>query len=168
MQTLTPRSWIFIGVDILSILIQASGGALSATSRSESLINTGTDIAVAGIVFQVFSLLVFGLLTAEYTMKVYNGRSHLSDKALGIAQLQHFQLHVLGLVIAYFAILTRCVYRIPELALGLQNSIQLNQTLFIVLDGAMVTIATVAMTVIHPGFCFQKIVEKYVNSQSLE
>jgi len=49
--------WIFVGCDFLSIIIQAIGGAISATATggetNAKLLDVGSDLLVAGVAFQV-------------------------------------------------------------------------------------------------------------------
>jgi hypothetical protein len=63
-------------------------------------------------------LSVFGYLLAEYALRTYRRRSQLSAAATTILRSTKFRLFGAGVVIAYLAVLTRCVYRIPELTEG--------------------------------------------------
>jgi hypothetical protein len=48
--------WIFVGLDFFSIIIQAVGGAISATATggetNTKLLDVGSDLLVAGVAFQ--------------------------------------------------------------------------------------------------------------------
>lgn len=47
-------TYLFIAADILSLVMQSAGGALAATAESgESLLDVGTNIMIAGIIWQV-------------------------------------------------------------------------------------------------------------------
>lgn len=48
----------------------------------------------------------------------------------------------------------RSVFRVAELKEGFHSSIANNQVMFMVLEGAMIAIAVICMTALHPGFCF--------------
>ena len=54
--------WIFVGTDFLSIIIQAIGGAISATATggetNTKLLDIGSDLLVAGVAFQVCLLII--------------------------------------------------------------------------------------------------------------
>ena len=41
--------WVFIPCDVISLILQAAGGAMSASSNGEN--ETGVDIALAGLSF---------------------------------------------------------------------------------------------------------------------
>jgi hypothetical protein len=45
--------------DFVSLLLQAAGGGIAATANTQSLANTGRSIMIAGLAFQVVSLVVF-------------------------------------------------------------------------------------------------------------
>jgi RTA1 like protein len=60
----------------------------------------------------------------------------------------------LALALATFTIFIRSVYRVAELEGGFDSVIANNKTAFIILEGPMIVIATVALTLFHPGYCF--------------
>ncbi|KAL8718577.1 MAG: hypothetical protein Q9225_004307 [Loekoesia sp. 1 TL-2023] len=64
--------YIFIPCDILSLILQAVGGALSSTSSGGS--KTAVDVSIAGLSFQVFTLCVFIALALEYAYRWYKAR----------------------------------------------------------------------------------------------
>lgn len=62
---------------------------------------------------------------------------------------------IAALAIATLTIFTRSVYRVAELAGGFDGTIANDEVLFEVLEGPMIMIATIALTVFHPGFSFE-------------
>lgn len=145
-----PRmyTWIFIPCDIFSLVLQAIGGALAATAKyGDSMQKTGNDLMMAGIVWQVITLLVFGLLVVVYAI---SARSSMSP----VKRSGKFKLFAASLFFAYLTIFVRCVYRIAEMAGGWGNSIMQNEPEFIVLDSVMIMIAVLCLTVTHPGWAF--------------
>ena len=90
---------------------------------------------MAGIVWQVFTLMVFGFLAGTYAYRSYKDRANHTATAKRIAGETKFRLYACGLVLAFFTIFIRCVYRIAEMANGWQNSIMRDETDFIVLEG---------------------------------
>ena len=152
---LTPSSrWIFIPADILSLLLQGIGGALSAGGSSPALLQTGTNIAIAGICFQVFSLVIFGLLATTFFARVWRARQASSKQAASVVSSPSFRAYAVATLVAYLTILIRCCYRIPELSGGWRNKVFTNQIEFIVLEGVMIAVATIALTAVHPGYFF--------------
>lgn len=104
----------------------------SSTSGSSQ---TGVNIALAGLSFQVFTLTVFALLAIDYAISYWRGhKGHVSEDT---RLTRRFKLFVGFLSLAILCILIRCVYRIDELSQGYQNSNELlhNQGEFIGLEG---------------------------------
>jgi len=56
-----------------------------------------------------------------------------------------------ALTIATVAILVRCSFRVAELSKGFGSSLANNEVEFMVLDGAMMSIAVIVLTLGHPG-----------------
>ena len=152
-------TWLFISADILSILLQAAGGALASAADDEAGSDMGGNIMLAGIVWQVVALATFGGLAALYAFRVYQGRATLSVHASNLLSSRPFMVFVGAIALAYITILIRFIYRIPELAGGWGNELMRKEVEFILLDNLMVTIAIIALTVAHPGFCFPGLVK---------
>lgn len=148
-------TWIFCLADLFSLVLQGAGGGIAATANAgSSLQSVGNNLMMAGIVWQVFTLLVFGGMVGDYTSRVYAHRSELEPSAIKLMNATRFKLFTSGLVLAYLTIFTRCIFRIGEMANGWGNPIMQDQTDFIALDGVMITIATLCLTVCHPGLVF--------------
>ncbi|KAF4636340.1 hypothetical protein G7Y89_g1768 [Cudoniella acicularis] len=87
---------IFIPCDLLSLLLQAAGGGLASTASHQGKSpDTGDHIMVAGLAWQVFTLLIFMILCIDFAI-----RTRRRYKALGEAafdQNPHFiTLRTLG------------------------------------------------------------------------
>jgi hypothetical protein len=153
-----PPVWytrIFITGDIFSLVLQGAGGGLASTADPGSkLQDVGTDLMIAGVIFQVVILAVFGYFLTEYTLRTYRRRDQLSSKSLALFHKTSFRCFVGAIIVAYFTIFVRCVYRIPELTGGWGSELMRNEPEFIVLEGVMIVIAVAVLTVFHPGYCF--------------
>jgi hypothetical protein len=69
-----PRTYsiLFIGFDFFSLVLQGGGGGLAASSENNrNAEQTGINIMLAGLSFQVFSLLLFMALCAEFGWRAY-------------------------------------------------------------------------------------------------
>lgn len=139
--------WIFIPCDIVSLVLQAAGGALSSTSHGKSKI--GVDIALAGLSFQVFTLASFIGLCLDYILRY----QHSSTRA---TLTKSFKIFAVFLFLAIVLILIRCAYRIDELSDGYSGPLIHNESLFIALEGVMVIVAAFSMSVAHPGMIFSR------------
>lgn len=119
--------YIFIPCDIISLILQAIGGAMSSTSNGSS--NNGVNIALAGLSFQVATLVVFVALTVDYFIR--------SRKVWRSTRLPlKFKVFLTFLTLATVLILIRCCYRVYELNEGYSRDSEAlrDQTLFIALE----------------------------------
>lgn len=143
LSRLKPRSYtlIFVSSDILCLILQAVGGALAAEGvrKDKHKLHTGTDIMVSGLALQVFSLLVFIVVSFDYALrywkKYYAGTRatrHLDDdyneEDRRATPMQNF---VFGLGLATLTIFVRCVFRVAELQAGFGGQLANDQTLFV-------------------------------------
>lgn len=65
----------------------------------------------------------------------------------------HYFVH--ALIVAILLIFVRCAYRLAEMVNGWSGYLAVHENYFIILDGVMMTLAVVIMTIFHPGFAFQ-------------
>ena len=69
-----PRTYtlMFVTFDFISLVAQAAGGAITSIADADqvSLSDDGRYIMIAGLAFQVLSLLIFIALCAEFAMRV--------------------------------------------------------------------------------------------------
>ena len=145
---ITPKfyPWIFISCDFLSLVLQAAGGATAATANGNKTLSTdGGYIMLSGIVWQVFTLMVFGGLCVEYFRRVYANRYNLTASATAVFNSTKFRLFVAAITVAFTTIFVRCVFRIAELADGWASPIMRNEVEFIVFDGVYVHIPYVSV-----------------------
>ncbi|KAL8895166.1 MAG: hypothetical protein Q9207_008280 [Kuettlingeria erythrocarpa] len=147
-------TWIFIGCDLLSLVLQGAGGGTAASASSQSTQDIGSNLMITGIVWQVFTLLVFAALAADFFFRAYRDGSNQTALAMEIRRSSKFMLFLAALVIAYVGIAIRCIYRIAELAGGWGNEIMQNEAEFIVLEGVMIVIGVITLTACHPGYFF--------------
>ena len=62
----------------------------------------------------------------------------------------------LGIGIALLAIYVRSCFRVAELQGGFQGELANDEITFMILEGAMIVIASTALTGVHPGIMFGK------------
>lgn len=155
-----PARWytyIFITCDLISLVLQAAGGGTAATADGDmAQLDTGDHMMMAGLSFQVFTLLIFGGLSLEFGARCYRRRGTpvLREETAGVRAGARFRWLVAALATAYAAILVRCVYRIVEMAGGWRNPVMQNEASFIALDSTLCSLAVLCLTVWHPGHCF--------------
>ncbi len=122
--------WLFIPCDILSLVLQAVGGATSSSSTGNS--QSAVNVSIAGLSFQVFTLCVFIALALEFAyryLKAPDARSSREQLPMS------FKVFVAFLSLAIVLILVRCIYRIDELSQGYTGPLIHDEGLFIGLEG---------------------------------
>ena len=65
-------TYVFISCDLVSLILQGVGGAIAATAAPRNLtqVNLGTNIMIAGLSFQVFSILLFMALCVDFALRI--------------------------------------------------------------------------------------------------
>ncbi|CZT24618.1 uncharacterized protein RCC_10343 [Ramularia collo-cygni] len=133
--------------------------AASAEDGSEEL-ETGNSLILAGIGIQVGTMSICGIFALDFftrhgRMKKRQNLSRQTDlQNLPTSSHRRFQIFVAAEIFAFAAILTRCIYRLPEFAGGWGNPLMREETEFLILDGAMVALGVITFTLFHPGFWF--------------
>lgn len=90
---------IFICSDIFALVLQAAGGAITDTADSgSSLQQTGINIMIAGLAFQVVSLTIYIVLCADFAWRVKRARrsSRETLRQVGCGQ-GRFHLFLFGM-----------------------------------------------------------------------
>ncbi|KAF4974557.1 hypothetical protein FZEAL_8552, partial [Fusarium zealandicum] len=139
--------WIFIPSDIISLILQAAGGALSSTGSDRHAIKIGEHISLAGLILQVVTLICFSALFADYVFQASRSPSrHRLNKSM--------TFFLAFLFLSTLCILTRCVYRIAELGQGYFSALFRDEGLFIGLESCTMCVAVLLLNAGHPGFAF--------------
>lgn len=113
-------------LDIVSLILQGVGGALSASSSGVSQV--GVNVAMAGLILQVIMLIVFSTLFTDYMVRYMrcNIVRHLGGRD---------KLFFGFLAIAVLSTLARCVFRCYELKDGYKGEAIKHEGVFIGLEG---------------------------------
>ncbi|KAM0324369.1 hypothetical protein ACHAQA_008150 [Verticillium albo-atrum] len=143
--------WIFfISADVLCLVLQAAGGALSSTSSGSN--NAGVDLALAGLILQVILLFAFCVFFADYMWRYVRSVRPNAGRTIGRRQRLFFG----GMATAIVFIFVRCIYRVDELSEGYENSSKItDEGLFIGLEGVLIVLAVCALFIGHPGYGFE-------------
>ncbi|KAL9117753.1 MAG: hypothetical protein Q9187_005708 [Circinaria calcarea] len=149
-----PRTYTitFMTFDFLSLLLQAIGGAIASTAETESDIDIGIDIMIAGLSWQVVSLVLFIALCSEFAWRVYKRTGGLEPAFESLRRTRGFKAFLLGLATIF--VLIRSSFRVAELSQGFDGELANNEVSFMILEGTMIILACTALTVFHPGPSF--------------
>lgn len=162
----------FICFDIFSLVLQAAGGAIAASSDEDDTQQTGVNIMIAGLAFQVVSLFLFMTMCADFAFAVSRHKSGLEPAHVALRSTTKFKAFVVGMfffgtcptvdanpIPALFAstlfIFIRSCYRVAELKEGFDGKLANQQVSFMILEGMMILLAVIPLTILHPGVAFQ-------------
>ncbi|KAI0778233.1 RTA1 like protein [Trametes elegans] len=153
-------SKIFLSADIFALVVQSAGGGIAATSDDKDTSRMGSNIMLAGVIFQLVSLSFFCVLFAEFMfrrikdkpLKRVTGNGSSDDMTVFGKPLERpMMLLAIGLCIETVLLYIRAVYRTIELADGWDGKVIQTEYLFIVFDGTMVFLTMATLNVFHPG-----------------
>jgi hypothetical protein len=157
----TTYLYIFCTCDVVSLVIQAIGGAMASKAVSSippSQSKTGTNIMVAGIVFQLVSITLFSILFGIFVARVRRMRPGQRDEAKAPEDLMQNNSYskvralVIATVISCLMIYIRSVYRTVELLQGWRGYLISREGYFIGFDAILMFVAVVVFNVVHPGW----------------
>lgn len=138
---------MFITIDIISLAIQAAGGGKAAAGFSKGTdTKVGTNIMVAGIIFQMVSLIVFEVLFCIVTFRALPQ----------IRASRQLSLLSGATTISVACILVRSVYRTIELLQGWRGYLITRERYFIALDGAMILVSLLVYNFLNPAELLRK------------
>ncbi|KAI9837863.1 MAG: hypothetical protein M1838_004729 [Thelocarpon superellum] len=152
-----PRvyTFLFIGCDLFSLVLQSIGGGIASVSGNQAQANRGIHIMAGGLAFQVASLVLFAVLCAEFAFRVRRHPTELDPTHAELRHSKQFLAFLYALALAVTCIIVRSVFRVAELSQGFDGQLANEEVTFMLLEGTMVIIATICLTVFHPGICFK-------------
>ena len=130
---------VFVSFDIISIVIQAVGGASASKAGGEDPpgnTKPGTHIMMAGIIIQLVSMSVFGLLWLVF---LWRARAAPISRVLVVAT-----------TFSAFCIIVRNFYRAVELSQGWNGYLITHEVYFAVLDGALMALSVGVFNMVFP------------------
>lgn len=123
------RTWltkIFVGGDVLSFLMQASGAGLLASGDASSQ-DTGEKVVVGGLFVQI---LFFGTFVAASA--IFQWRQSRRPSAL--AGERPWRKHMLGLYVVSVLIFVRSIVRVVEFLQGYDGYLMVHEVFIYVFD----------------------------------
>jgi hypothetical protein len=138
----------------------------SVASHNNDPVETGNNIMMAGLSFQVFTLLLFIIAAAVFALRTVRRYRALGAAALDqdpiVAKVRGstaFRLFLAALGVATLCIFWRCVFRVAELSGGWEGELMGRQDLFIGFEGVMITVSCLVLNLFNPSFCFRELME---------
>lgn len=143
-SVLSPKWYaiIFCICDVISLVVQAVGGALASAAANTVGGDTakGTNIMVGGIAFQLFTMTLFAVFGLDFLRRIRRAEPPRSIK-----------LVLLAMVVSFAMIYIRSIYRTIELAQGWFGHLITHEGYFIGLDAAVMVVAVGVFNFIDPA-----------------
>ncbi len=112
---------------------------------------------LAGICFQVVVLIVFFAACADLAVRIRRASEvDYNPDFVEVRRGSFFKGFLAALGFASLAIFIRSVFRIAELREGFDGPLAQDENSFMVLEGAMISVAVLLLTIWHPGIAFQR------------
>ncbi|KAL3425376.1 RTA1 like protein [Phlyctema vagabunda] len=153
-----PRTYtlVFCTCDLISLVLQAVGGAIASSADTQDDSDLGKNIMLAGLGFQVFSLALFALACGEFAWRVRSSKGSRNERYTELTRSKLFKGFLISLFVASATIFARCVYRCVELSGGFHSELFVShEAVFMILEGGMISIATISLTLFNPAMCFR-------------
>jgi hypothetical protein len=129
-------TWIFITCDFISLMLQAVGGGFAGgAGNNTKLRNTGTNLMISGIVWQVATLTAFAGLVVDYALRTRRAWGNVTLEAKALSERSKFRRFLVAVAVAFVTVFARCVYRIAEMVGGWANPIMRNEIGFDIMEG---------------------------------
>ncbi|KAI0026999.1 RTA1-like protein, partial [Vararia minispora EC-137] len=149
-------SIIFLTCDVIALVVQGLGGGIAASAPDGNLsqASLGSNIMLAGIIFQLVVIITYSGFAFEFFSR------YVKDRPLrlgpGVPQKRtetsaRTKLLLLGMVLMTVFLFIRSIYRTVELAGGWKGSIITTEWYFDAFDGLMVAFAMLTLNILHPG-----------------
>jgi len=123
---------------------------MASEANTDSVLHTGTHIMIAGLSFQVASLLLFISLCTDFALAARRSNTVPKD----ITRTMKFRAFLVALTVATLAVFIRSVFRVAELSDGFHGPLDNEEVTYMILEGLMIITASLLLTSFHPGRCF--------------
>lgn len=140
---------VFVTGDIISLIVQAVGGGMSATADTDSGVHTGSNIALAGVIIQTLITGPFLILLSDFLIRhliAYRAGKFHERWTRGTALVGAASF------ISSIFILIRCIYRCVEMKQGWTGYLSTHEVWFPIFDATMIFFALVVFLPFHPSF----------------
>ena len=93
-----PRTYTltFIGCDVLSLVFQAAGGALASAANTQTDLQTGVDVMLAGLGLQVASMTLFIVLAGEFAWRLSRTTLEMNPTHRALRDSKVFKFFLFG------------------------------------------------------------------------
>ncbi|KAF4986785.1 hypothetical protein FDECE_15775 [Fusarium decemcellulare] len=142
-------TWPFVTADLIGFVSQCGGGIVASmgSDGKPGLATAGNAIMIAGVTFQAVVMIIAGVLATDFGLRIRRRQGSYVFKRLP----RDLKIFLVSMTAAFLLILTRCIYRIPEMAGGVGGPLMRKEADFMIFDGCMILISCILLSVVHPG-----------------
>ncbi|TFK33586.1 RTA1 like protein-domain-containing protein [Crucibulum laeve] len=158
---LSPRWYarLFLGCDIISLVIQAVGGAMASIAGGNNEDPApGGHIMLGGIIFQMVTITIYAISAAEFFLRYRKNAPISPDRTvegkpyvMRANMTSDLKTMSFALVFSTCILFIRSIYRTAELIDGWSGVIITTEVYFNLFDGAMIVLAIYTLNFAHPG-----------------
>ncbi|KAI1270775.1 hypothetical protein F5Y18DRAFT_414370 [Xylariaceae sp. FL1019] len=152
------RSWrpnwylyLFAALFGISFVLELAGSLVSTIHDDNDQIDTGIQVAVAGLAIQLATLIIFIVHGVCFAIALRTRQHGLDPKFAAIYNSKLYSITIALFVISIIAIIIRTAYRLVDVAEGYASSIAQNEELFLVLDGFLMLLAIILLLIGFPA-----------------
>lgn len=142
---------VFITSDISTFLIQAIGGAMTASANNQSTAITGSRVFLAGLVAQLMSFFSFWCIYIIFLLRIYRHNPEKWGQDRQKPWYKSWLALAAALNISCIGILIRSGFRVVELSEGFQGRLATSEAFFYGLDTLPLFIAIAIYIPFWPG-----------------
>ncbi|KAI0005231.1 RTA1 like protein-domain-containing protein [Xylariaceae sp. FL0662B] len=146
--------YMFYAMTALSFVLELAGGIISTVQDERYIIDTGSRVVSVGLAVQSAALAIFGGHATLFFIAIRARPHALGAKFATLYNSTAFKIFLAVFSLSNMLLAIRTAYRVIAIAEGFGSSLEQNETLFLVLDGAMVLIATVILLAFYPSRIF--------------
>ncbi|KAA1474333.1 RTA1-domain-containing protein [Dentipellis sp. KUC8613] len=152
LRLVPPRriTTVFITSDILTFLIQASGGGLAAQATSNSA-QLGSRIFLGGLIIQLLSFLLFTAIFLIFVYRVRKYEPRIWSRDSSKHWYWDWRTFTVAISVNCVGIIIRSIYRTVEMSQGFSGPLSTTEGYFYGLDTLPLFIAVVVYIPFWPG-----------------
>ncbi|KAH8670826.1 RTA1 like protein-domain-containing protein [Xylariales sp. PMI_506] len=142
---------VFYAFTAACVALGVVGSVLSTVSQDFMVNTIGVRLQVASLAILTSSLVLFAFLGFRFATAVRQQKVYLNANTQLAYNNTRFKVFLIGMTVATILLIARTVYRM--ILIGERNSSGLsqNEVLFLVLDGALVFVATLLVVALFPS-----------------
>ncbi|KAF5687424.1 Rta1p-like protein [Fusarium denticulatum] len=164
---LTQICCLTMGPAFMAAILQALGGGMaSVASQQYKSADLGTNIMIAGLAFQVATILAFIACSVDFAIRTIHRQRTLGEAAFDqrpeivkVRNSRRFKAFLCALSLSAFCILWRSAFRVAELSEGWKGPLMGHQYMFVGFEGILIVVAVAALNIFHPASCMKELLE---------